>query len=248
MPRPCAASLTVISPRRVSPMSAASSGSSTLVMTAFKSTRSGWWSDHAGAALAASWNGRALVSANSCVTRSFAWLRASQVSREASRRRDGLVTAIASRSPAIASASMSAALPGHAMQSGVTARRRPKRSTPARPMVQRSPSPCARRSSSPSAASRTVCDVDGWRRMPRSSVSGIARPGGRDPRRLQGRGNSGSAQRTAWKTVFEVSKGSWCNGIGMGRSFSGAAIRPARLFHGFLQIRSRRTPPTLLQM
>ena len=40
-------------------------------------------------------------------------------------RRDGLVTAIASRSPAIASASMSAALPGHAMHSGVTARRRP---------------------------------------------------------------------------------------------------------------------------
>jgi len=97
-------------------------------------------------------------------------------------------------------------------------------------MVQRSPSACAPRSSSPSAASRTACDVDGWRRMPRSSVSGIARRGrlGTSPgSRARERG---WAHRTV-KAASKVSKGSCCNGVGMGRSFLGAAIRPERHLH-----------------
>ena len=88
-------------------------------------------------------------------------VRASQHNRDARRARPGWQVATAAKNAARVSASMSTRLPGQAWTSGQVARRRPGRSTPARPTVHAPPWAWERATSWPTMASRTENGVGG---------------------------------------------------------------------------------------
>lgn len=113
--------------------------------------------------------------------RSSRWapVRASQHNREARRARPGWQAATAARNAARVSASMSFLLPGQAWTSGQAARRRPGRSTPARPH---------RGLGSGRRVGRR------WRRVPRTAL--MAAAGG--PSALRGGRPGSAARRWGW--------------------------------------------------